>query len=467
MIPCAAVKPTILTIDIGTSSLKAALWDVEGHARGVARRSLLQADRRWTDWSARYWITALRDVVPHLCADNPIEAIVLSGNGPTVVAVDHTDQALDPVLLWLDNRSASPKTAESSYYLPKIEWLARHARESGRAVKWFLPFPEYLIYWMTGEAVAVTPGRDFRRSMWEPNTLDGYSVESSQLPPYVGVGARVGELRAEPAALLGLRAGTPVISGGPDFLMSLLGTAAVDPGQTCDRAGTSEGINFCSDRRIQSEKLRVLPHVIEGRFNVAGILASTGLLFEWFRDISGQHGRDYAEMILEILNADAGKDGPWFFPSAQRGAAWEFRSGMFVGLGADQNRAVMGRAVVLSIGFAVREAVEILGAAGCAVSTLRSCGGQARNRLWNQMKADIVGVPLLVPEVVDAELTGNLCAALVGLGRFEHLAEAARALVRFEDPIEPRSQWHSFYTDLYHRYQANYEGFWAALEQCR
>lgn len=452
---------TILTIDIGTSSVKAALWDAHQRPIRTARQALPNGAHRLAAWSVGYWLEALHEAIPPLCAGYSLEAIVLSGNGPTVVAVDESGAPLDPVLLWLDERRSTAESA--SFYLPKIDWLADHARTLGRTVRWFLPFPEYLIYWMTGEAVAITPSEAFTRHMWDHASPLGPQIERAQLPPYVSVGTVVGALRAEAAALLGLKPGVAVIAGGPDFLMSLLGTATVRPGRTCDRAGTSEGINFCAASPVRAPQLRVLPHVIEGYFNVAGILSATGLLFEWFRDISGQHGRDYGEMIGEILTVEVGRDGPWFFPSAQRGGSWEFRSGMFIGLGAQHTRAVMGRAVVLSIGFAVREALHILNRAGCPVESLRSCGGQAKNALWNQMKADIVGVPVLIPEMVDAELAGNLAAALVGLGRCATLMEAAEAVVRFRDPVEPRPALHAVYTESYQNYMANYDRFLEAF----
>jgi xylulokinase len=244
--------------------------------------------------------------------------------------------------------------------------------------------------------------------------------------------------------------------------MSLLGTATVQPGRTCDRAGTSEGINHCRATATDSEEVRCLPHVVPGLWNVAGVLSSTGRIFEWFRRISRQGAVGYERMLAEI-EAVGFDEEPYFFPSMHRGAAWEFSRGMFVGLRSDHATAQMGRGVVHSIGYAVRQSIESLRRAGCDVTELTACGGQAKNPVWNQLKADITGVPVTCPEVIDAELVGNACCARAGLGDFASPRDAAEGLVRFTRTFVPSSARHQTFTSGYETYLKTYERFLAAL----
>lgn len=455
---------SFLVLDIGTSSLKGAVMNQRGESLASLRQRIMGPSERPADFEARRWTEAVERAVPRLVAGQRIDAVVLSGNGPTVVPVDGEGRAVGRPLLWLDERHVDLADSRS-FYLGKIAWFDRNSpvREQ---VRWYLPFPEYLIYWMTGEAVATTPGDEFSEVIWNEADQRKAGIDPGLLPPFIRIGERAGVLRPEIASQLGLDAGIPVIAAGSDFLMSLVGTNTLAPGQTCDRAGTSEGINHCSSTRVDRPGLRTLPHVVPGLYNVAGILSSTGLLFEWFREISGQKSRDYGEMMLEILELDGDADVPWFFPSVHRGAAWEFQRGMFIGLGAEHTSAAMGRSVVLSIGFAVREAIEILRDADCAVSALNACGGQAKNGLWTQMKADMVGVPIHLPTVADAELTGDLCAGLVGLGEVTDLREAANAVVHTLRTVEPDLALTRQYTEQYHRYQDRYTRFRQALEDC-
>lgn len=456
-------EQTYLLIDIGTSSIKAAIMTGAGEAFSSVRRRLVDRGSMPGTMPASRWEHELGQAIPHLVSGYDIDAIVLSGNGPTLVAIDRSGEPIEPVMLWLDDRRRTIDETES-FYLPRMRWFLD--RSGAARVRRFIPFPEYLVYRLTGEEVAVSPSNAFERFIWSETERERYDIPAELLPPFVPVGSVIGGVRAVQAERYGLRPGTPVVAAGSDFLMSLVGTNTLRPGRCCDRAGTSEGINFCSDRPVRSEGLRTLPHISEGNYNVAGILASTGLLFEWFREISGQAGRDYGDMMVDILEVDDGIAIPWFFPSEHRGAAWEFQRGMFIGLGAEHSRAMMGRAVVLSIGFAVREAIEYLGSSGCPVRELRACGGQAKNGLWTQMKSDICGVPIAVPHVADAELTGNLAVGMLALGETGSLQEAADRVVRFIHHYEPDPRRTAVYEEQYRQYQERYGRFREALRQC-
>ena len=155
---------------------------------------------------------------------------------------------------------------------------------------------------------------------------------------------------------------------------------------------------------------------------------------------------------------------PLFFPSMHRGAAWEFSRGMFVDLRSDHGTAQMGRGVVHAIGYAVRQSIETLDQAGCDVTDLTACGGQARNAVWNQMKADITGLPVRCPAVLDAELIGNYCCALAGTGSHGSPVEAAESIVQIASVHDPDRENHRRYTEGYLHYLNAYDRYLAALQ---
>ena len=436
----------------------------DGRLLSEGRRKIMGPSEKSDSFAAERWKDGLKSTVPHVAGKYRIDAVVISGNGPTVVAVDGSGAVVDRPLLWLDPRQERPADTRS-FYLPKIRWFESNIPGADR-VRWYLPFPEYLVFLLTGEAVAITPSDEFSHHIWNADETRRYGISPEKLPPFVTIGDTIGKITPSASEWIGLLPGTPVVAGGSDFLMSLLGTNTVRPGQTCDRAGTSEGINHCTATPVDHPGIRSLPHAIPGLYNAAGILSSTGLLFEWFREISGQVGKDYRTMMVDIMNVPDDADIPWFFPSFHKGATWEFNKGMFIGLGAEHNSAVLGRAVVLSIGFAVRESVEILGEAGASVSQLNACGGQAKNGLWTQMKADIVGIPIVVPEVADAELTGNLCAGLVALGEASSLVEASDRAVHILHEYQPDTDRTALYREQYDVYRERYHRFRTALDAC-
>jgi xylulokinase len=459
-----AVASTVLTFDIGTSSVKAGLFERDtGQAVWQHREPLPSEEDHLAAWESERWVRALQACIDQLPGSPDIAALALSGNGPTIVPVGSDGSSLDQSLLWLDRRE-SRIPGQPSFFLPKIAWIKEHRPEVYDRTWQFMTCPEFVAYLMTSVAHTTTASDEFSPHVWNDAGVAAYGIDPDRLPALVRPGAAVGTIDRRGAALFRLPEGTPVFAGGPDFLMSLLGTAAIEVGRTCDRAGTSEGINHCSPRPCDSPAVRSLPHVVPGLYNVAGVLSSTGRIFEWFRRISRQRSVGYERMLREIV-ASGFDHEPYFFPSVHEGAAWEFSKGMFVGLRADHATAEMGRGVVYSIGYAVRQSIESLVDVGCNVTELRACGGQAKNSVWNQMKADITGIPVSTPEVIDAELLGCACCALSGLGDFATPWEAAARIVRIADTFEPEPQRSRQLTDGYQRYLRAYRLYSTAIRE--
>jgi xylulokinase len=272
---------------------------------------------------------------------------------------------------------------------------------------------------------------------------------------------------------LGIPAGTPVFAGGPDFIMTLLGTATVAPGRACDRAGTSEGINLCTAAPIEDRRLLCLPHIIEGLHNVSGIVSTSGRALEWFKNITGKERVDYESLFEDVCQVPPGSHGLLFLPylAGERAPLWDPNArGCFIGLTVKHGRREMTRAVVESVGFAIRDVLEVMGENALAVAELAVTGGQARSPVWNQIRADITGRPIRVPEVMDAELLGDAIVGLYALGRYPTLASAANALVRFGREYTPRPELAGSYGEMFQLYREAYRGLketFARLAQVR
>ena len=267
------------------------------------------------------------------------------------------------------------------------------------------------------------------------------------------MGTVVAPVAEHPVLETALRPGTPVIACGSDFIASLIGTGAVVPGRICDRAGTSEGINYCSSRPKGDSRLRELPHAVEGFTNLSAILSSTGSLFEWYRQLTGQEKFRYSETMDGVNRIPPSQDHPFFIPSMKGENLWEFKGGLFAGLDPGQGKFELGRSVMEAIGFAVRRGLEIFEELDLPVSEIRISGGQAKSPVWNQMKADITGKSMLIPEVEDAELMGCACLASVALGRYPDIVEAAESLVRIKQHFRPRPEFYEIYDRKYKRYR--------------
>ncbi len=461
----------ILAVDVGTSTLKAGLFDGRGTLLGGAQAET-PFDRVPDGYEvdAGLWVRALQEVVGRL----PIgprrraAAVVVSGNGPTVVPVDGAGQPLHRALLWMDRRGQTEARAEAhrarldvdtSFFLSKILWFHRHRPGITERTRHFLGCPEFVDAYLTGEACAILPTPEYSRYFWTGESAAALGIDPKRLPPFLTTGAIVGRMRPEAAAELDLAAGLPVVAGGPDFVLSLLGTATVDEGQTNDRAGSSEGINRCSASAVLDSRLLCLPHIVPGRTNVSGIISTSGKAIDWLRGARGGADADYAGMLAEAATAPPGGGRLLFLPylAGERSPHWDPNArGAFLGLTLSHEWRDLARAVLESIGFAIRDVLEVMGEHSLAVTELRVAGTQARAEALNRIKADITGRPLLVPEVPESELMGDACVGLAALGEYRDPVEAARACVRIERRVDPDPGTLGLYDELFGLYREAY-----------
>jgi xylulokinase len=201
--------------------------------------------------------------------------------------------------------------------------------------------------------------------------------------------------------------------------------------------------------------------VIDGYSNVSGIVSTSGQALHWFKEITGQSDVPFDDLFRDIVAVPPGSNKLLFLPylAGERAPIWDPNArGAFVGLTMKHGLREMTRAVVESVGFAIRDIVTVMEELGLNVDEMRSTGGQVRSDRWTQIKADITGKRFLLPVVKDAELAGDLCIALFGLGRYESLADAVEATVRIERTVEPNRENRQVYDDLFAVYRESYEG---------
>ncbi len=461
----------VLSIDVGTSTLKAALFDERGAllSASQAQTPLAHSGERY-EVEAASWLKALKQTAAGLepARRRRAAAIVVSGNGPTVVPVDGRGEPLHAALLWMDRRGQDEARAEAtrahldvdtSFFLSKVLWFHRHRPAIVDKTQFFLGCPEFVDAYLTGEACTILPTPEYGRYYWTEASARALGIDPRLLPRAVTTGARIGGLRRGAAAELGLPEGIPVVAGGPDFVLSLLGTATVDEGLTNDRAGSSEGINRCSRSAVADARLLCLPHIVEGYTNVSGIISTSGKAVDWLRGAAGRGESAFETLFTEASTAAAGSRGLLFLPylAGERSPHWDPHArGAFLGLSLSHQWPDLARAVLESIGFAIRDVLEVMGEHGLAVAELRVAGTQARASVLNEIKASVTGRPVLVPEVPESELLGDACVGLAALGRYSDAVEAARTCVRIERRFDPDPAARGMYDEMFGLYRQAY-----------
>ena len=394
----------ILTADIGTSSLKAALADQKGNFYAFCRQRFTTTDAQ------TMWFFALKNAAENLLEQikktNPgkrITGIAISGNGPTVVTENR-------IHLWNNYNGTDKENTRyqeqscGSLFLPRLLYLKEHFNSEFEKTNMFFAGFEFLIYQLTGTAVTVLPEQRFERAYWNRVLLQSCGLAPEKFPQFVKPGFCAGNLLHQRAKELNLSPDTKVYCGTPDFIAALIGTDTLHPGRVCDRAGTSEGINMCIKEPVCANGIRTLPSVIPGLYNASYLLPDTGKKFSTFKHASVYDKMSYEQTIIKLL----------------------------------KNKSSCGYKIMEEITNDLKTGIELLEkATGNPIKTLRATGGQARNIEWNRFKASKLGIPIEITAIEDAELTGNVVTAFFGMGHYSSIQEGADKIVKITKTIYP------------------------------
>jgi len=474
----------LLTIDIGTSIFKSAIWDFEGNQLAFASvpLSISRSEGARHETDSGQWLRAFEECCRAFGADvnlNTIEALIICGNGPSltpVLAAPSEDASsmeggfygngfglhTAPSRLWLDRRAVEAAKQVSalaggfvdpSFFLPKALDIKINEPPLYEKTKLFLGCPELLAYALTGEARTVFPSGGFERWFWNDSILESLGLDRGKFPPFIRPGEVFGQLAPEAASRFGFKSGVRVISGGPDFFAAILGTGTIRPGQACDRAGTSEGINACTPRRIIDKRLMSYNHPVKPFWNLSGVVSTTGKAIEWGHGLLGLETYDAFYALAQTARAGAG--GLVFLPylAGERAPVWDpSKRGVIKGLGLDTGRPEFARSVLEGVCFAIRDITGIMEETGIAIDELRVAGSLSGSDLLNQIKADITKKPVIVPMHKEAVLMGLAIIGSCALHKYASFAEAASALVKIDKEFPPDANNAALYDDLFGEY---------------
>lgn len=445
-----------MAVDVGTSNVKLALFDMKG-------RKIFHFERRCTEDVSnhrheidpeKWWTAFVRGV--HSIDESTrrnVRAVCISSQGPTIVLVDPDGKPVHKAVGWLDergqqvipllrSRGLDEQTASATAKLMELKKIVN--------VRTYLLQPsDFLIMKLTGRIVNATfPQHGY--SPWYSDVLERFDLSGIFIvPELVEPSKPVGNLLKSVARRLKLNENVVVVAGAPDFAAALLGTNTLVPGVACDRAGTSEGITLCSEIEVRVPGLITTPFFIEPFWKISGLLTTSGKAIEWMTNRVARF-RSVKKLSLSTIERPTGMI---FLPhlAGERSPYWNPRlRGMLFGLSLSSCAKSLIVSAAEGVAFAVRHIVDEMKKAGAKVLTIRTTGGQATNALWNQIKADVLGMNV---EVVrpDAELLGCAILAISFLTQ-KPFAEVAKKLARVRKRFIPDPEKHEAYSKLYEIY---------------
>ena len=487
----------IAGLDIGTTGCKFTVFDGEGQ----------YLDRAYCDYPVTRGkcehevdASAIRagvlGVIRAMSVKHPdIAGIGVTSFGETFVMTDAEGEPLLNAMLYTDSRGESACAAlkeklgereiarisslrpHEMYSISKIMWVKSNRPDVYAKTKHIFLMADYIVNLLTGaeqidyQLATRTMAFDIRKLAWSAEILEAAGVDEKLLSKPVPAGTKAGKVLPHIAEMTGLSPETVIVTVCFDQVAAAVGAGVFDVGSAVDGAGTVECITPVLDGIPESAAIfdgyySVIPYVVPGKYVSFAFTYTGGALVQWCIDTFAKKEKDIARekgvSIYALLEEPRLKDCPTGLLVLPHfaGAATPYMDtgskGAIVGLTAASTVSDIYLACLEGVAYEMRLNMEKLAEAGIRFAALRATGGGANSKLWMQMKADILNIPIITLSCVDAGSVG--CAMLTGIavGCFRDLDDAARRMVRERDVFYPRKAQHEQYMAVYERYRRLY-----------
>jgi len=489
----------ILTIDNGTQSVRALLFDLKGNLVAKSRIELeayFSKNPGWAEQEADYFWKMLIQCCqnlwqqPEVIAQNlreKISAVTVTTQRGTVINLDKHGRALRPAILWLDQRlcqdnSPMPwywrvaftcigQTKVVDYFRRKSQanWLAQHETDVWRDTDKFLLLSGFLTYQLTdqfkdsvGSIVAYLPF-DYKRQKWaKANDWKWHAlpVKASMLPELVKPGELLGNISAKAAALIGIKQGTPLIASASDKACEVLGSGCITPDTASLSYGTTATINTNNAKYVEPQAfIPPYPSAMPNHYNSEVMIYRGFWMVNWFKHEFGQHeikkakylGVSAESLFDELVKqVPPGSMGLMLQPYWSPGLKNLEAKGAIIGFGDVHTRAHIYRSILEGLAYALKEGKESLEKRqGQKISRLIVSGGGSQSDAALQLTADIFNLPTHRPHTFETSGLGAAINAAVGNGYFANYQQAIKAMTRIDQTFTPDAKNVRLYEQLY------------------
>lgn len=488
----------LLGIDVGTTNWKVVAYRYDGT---VAAKFSCPSITRWEGGGravydpAELWeavCRGIRSVLSEIGDPNQVVAVGIASMGESGILVDERGDPLYPAIAWFDPRTeAEGRFWEESFgryevyditgfppqYIAginKLMWLRQHEPERFRRARRWLCMADYIAFKLTGQAAADlslasrTMALDVRHRCWSERLLAAAGVDPSIMPQLVPSGTPLDTVSHRASAETFLSPKTLVVAGGHDHLCGSIAAGVIDPGSVLDSTGTAEALILVLDRPVLSRELcdagfSLGVNTMRGRYYLLSAIPTAGGSVEWAKGLfaAGDASADltYEEIIALAETSPPGCKGLYFLPHLRGTAAPPDATarGAWIGLRQHHQRADIIRSVFEGLAYEFRRIVYSMGSLTNQRSERLICiGGGAKNPLWLQLKADVTGQPLRVPDIEEATALGAAILAGIGCGVYRDEHHAQQNLNRPFREIAPQANRTVAYEKAYELYKEIY-----------
>jgi len=422
-------KNLYLSIDFGMSYFKYLLMSKDG------KIILENFDFIYNNHSIEKWKCSIERVFKILEDQyrNNIIAIGISGMGPVLVGILKNKQEIIIPL----------KNSNKSFYLPSILEFKQNDPELYDKIESFLPFPEYMNYYLTDEKLAILLNTRANYYIWDDPSIEECNLDKDKFPAFIKAGEIIAPIKKEIKRKLNIKHDIQVVSCGLDFYSAIIGTGAIKDGDVCYRSGTSIGINYCSNKKVQIKNTLIQDHLYNDHYNISKIYKNNALFDHFIKDFKIQLTHfigiiPFKNKVLPILKV---KDSNIidFKDVLDKMYDMKFK----------YSKEDIVQIIYISLFFNIRSFFLELESNDLKINNIILSGGYSLFENLNQFRSNILDKPVQVTNIKNAELIGNIIFISHALGEIKDYNEGIEKFVKIKKIYYPEKKNRTFYFELF------------------
>jgi len=502
------MRELLLGIDIGTSACKVAIFSRSGEVISSASGDYQvyypesgHAEQNPDDWWQAVCQATKESIEKGQINPANIAGIGIAGQGWAAVALDPAGNVLTRTPIWMDTRSGaicdrlnseigsdaifqvSGNSLTAPYTTGKIIWYQENLPEVFKQTDKILQSNSFIAYRLTGrisQDICQSYAYhcfDTRKGFWDDDMRKAMGIPEHFLPEISPCHAVIGTVTKAAAAQSGLIEGIPVVAGGLDAACGALGVGVLNNGEAQEQGGQAGGMSICMDSYKSDPRLILGYHVVPDRWLLQGGSTGGGGAMRWLereladyeREVAGKSGKSSLDQFNEIAaKVAAGSDGLVFLPymSGERTPIWDPNAkGVYYGLDFSKTKGHLVRAAMEGVAFSLKHNLAVAESAGASAKVLRAMGGSANSLLWTQIKADVTGKPIIVPDSDMATTLGTAILAGVGVGLYDSFQHAVDTMVTIKREHIPDKTVKDVYEYNYEVYLELYQNLKSLMQR--
>jgi glycerol kinase len=474
----------VAALDVGTTGTRCLIFDMKGVeiARSYQEWDSFYPSPVMVEQDAAAWWEAVRKTIFDAVKISKVNrediiSCAITNQRETIVPVDIMGNPLHRAIVWQDRRTAQEcqiirdkigadkvyaktgLTIDPYFSGSKILWIKNHKPEIYAKTHKFMLVHDFIAQKLTGKFVTDYSNAsrtllfDINTLKWSEDIASALELDLDKMPEAMPPGKEIGNVLSDDT---GFATSTKVIAGAGDQQCAALGVGVVKPGRVKCTTGTGSFILAYLDKPTFDPQKKVLCscHAVPGKWVQEASIFTSGAVLRWARDnigsgeklsaylqtIRGKEVDPYDLMTEMAKESPVGANGvitiphfigagaPYWNPDAR---------GVIFGAGLSTTTADLYRSVLEGVAMEVRTNIEVFSKLGVNPADLRITGGGSRSDLWNQIMADVLGIPCGRGELEESTAVGAAILASFGAGEYSDMEKAADEMAQMTKTWTP------------------------------